>query len=88
MHYVFDSLASAMVAQAQIFAVACARGDGGLPEANSLAYARPVSHPSDGRAAIPAGAGGVPTETYRATGAVAGLPEPVALGEDWVPAGG
>lgn len=84
-HYVFDSLAEAQIAQALIHAQACLRGDAGHPDANTTSYAKPRMHPTNGRAAIPVGAGGVPTETYRADEAI-DLPEPVALDSGWEPA--
>lgn len=82
--YIFATAAAAEAAQAAILAAAEARGDAGLPSARTTRYALPQVHPTDGRAAIPADAGGVPTEAYRATGAVT-LPEPVVMGADWTP---
>lgn len=85
LHYVFASEAAAESAQAAIHAQACAWGHAGLPHPGSTRYADPVPHPSgDGRAEIPADAGGVPTEQYRTSGAVA-LPEPVVLDASWEP---
>lgn len=83
--YIFATAAAAEAAQAAILVAAEARGDAGLPSPRTTRYALPQVHPTDGRAAIPCNAGDVPTETYRTTGAVAGLPEPVVLGEDWEP---
>lgn len=84
-HYVFETMDAAWDAQAAIYQHACTQGDAGLPHPGCLRYAEPQAHPSgDGRAAIPAEAGGVPTEQYRASGAVA-LPEPVVLDASWEP---
>lgn len=91
LYYVFESMAAAWDAQSAILASAVERGDAGhrpgVQHPATKRYAEPQPHPGgDGRAAIPANAGGYPTEQYRTSGAVA-LPEPVALGADWTPQG-
>lgn len=80
-HYIFDTLGAAQTAINAINTPA------GYPSADgkTLTYAVPMAHPTNGRWAVPANAGGIDTEAMRTAGVfTAGAP--VELAADWWPA--
>lgn len=85
LYYVFDNVKLAATASLQIAHAVHLRSEAGFRRSRfdpRKHYSDLLVHPDTGQAAIPADAGGIPTERYRRAGLIK-LPEPQELTFDW-----